>query len=72
MQSYPQLGMMFAKYIIMVNLVKIIFLVIIIIFLSFSGYAQDTKNTFDLKLALENVLNNHKTILASKIDIKAA
>ena len=56
----------------MVNLVKIIFLVIIIIFLSFSGYAQDTKNTFDLKLALENVLNNHKTILASKIDIKAA
>ena len=56
----------------MVNLVKIIFLFIIIIFLSFSGYAQDTKNTFDLKLALENVLNNHKTILASKIDIKAA
>ena len=55
----------------MVNLVKILFSVIII-FLSFSGFTQNTKNTFDLKLALENVLRNHKTILASKTDVKAA
>ena len=54
----------------MVNLVKA--LSSFVIFLSFSGYAQDTQNSFDLKLALENVLSNHKTILASKTDVKAA
>ncbi len=40
--------------------------------LSVSSIAQESLTAFDLKFALENVLKNHKTILASKTDVKAA
>ena len=44
----------------------------IILALSVSSIAQESLTAFDLKFALENVLKNHKTILASKTDVKAA
>ena len=46
-----------------------------LVFLSFSlvnGQEKKEFVPFDLKGSLENILNEHKTIVASKIDIKAA
>ncbi len=51
---------------------KHIILTFVLTLISSYGLCQDSKVKFDLKSSLKNVLDNHKTIKASSIDVKAA
>ena len=55
-------------------MLKEFFSIVIIITFSYECFAQEKKEIvpYNLGAALKSVLNNHKTILASKSDIKAA